>query len=78
VPDWMGVVLGGSAVSALIAAVAAIFRLLLRSAIDAERRRADEWHEAWRIERQISATATGQVTRMVDKVERVADEEAHR
>lgn len=74
--DWASLLLSGAAISTMITAVAVTFRLLLRSAIEAERKRADEWHEAWKIERQISATATGQVLGVVSKVERAA-EEAH-
>lgn len=65
---------GGGTMAALVTGIAVTFRMLHRSAVNAERKRADQWFEAWKIERQISAENTRQVTTVVSKVERAVEE----
>lgn len=44
-----------------------------RSAVRAHARRADQWYQAWKLERQISAESNQQVTSVVSAVQHATE-----
>lgn len=57
----------------LTTAVLTALIALHRSAVNAHKARADQWFEAWKLERSISSEATRQTTRVVGAVERATE-----
>lgn len=57
----------------LTTAVLATMVAFHRSAVRAHARRADQWYEAWKLERRISAESSEQVTSVVSAVQQATE-----
>jgi hypothetical protein len=58
----------------LTSAVLTVLALFHRSAVRAHATRADNWFEAWKLERKVSAETAQQLTRVVSAVRTVSEE----